>query len=77
MDSILSTQWRMLSQPPRCEPIPRGLDRLWLQAARLAGRLSRSSNHFMQQADRIIAREKVYRDTSDGKLGDFAAALRH
>ena len=77
MDSILSTQWRMLSQPPMVVPFPRGLDRLWLQATRLAGRLSRSSTHFMQQADRIIAKQKVYRDVSDRNLGDYAAALRH
>lgn len=77
MDSILSAQWRMLSQPPMVEPLPRGLDRLWLQATGLAGRFSRSATHFLQQADRIIAREKVYRDVSDRKLRDFAAALSH
>lgn len=75
MDSVLSSQWRMLSQPPTYEPPPRGLDRLALQAAGLAGRVARSTDYFMQQADRIIAREKVYRGTSDGKLRDFAAAL--
>ncbi|MBR9984529.1 MAG: prepilin peptidase [Desulfosarcina sp.] len=77
MDSILSTQWRMLSQPPRADPLPRGLDRLWHQATRLAGRSSRSSTHFRQQADLISAKEKVYRDVSDRNLGNYAAALRH
>ena len=77
MDSILSAQWRMLSQPPTVEPLPRGLDRLWLQATGLAGRFSRSAPHFLQQADRIIAREKIYLDVSDRKLRDFAAALSH
>ncbi|WP_372683155.1 prepilin peptidase [Desulfosarcina sp.] len=77
MDSVLSTQWRMLSQPPTVKPIPRGLDRMWLQAARLAGRVSRSSSHFMQQADLVIAKEKVYRGVSDRNLGNYAAALRH
>ena len=77
MDTVLSTQWRMLSQPPTAAPLPRGLDRLWLQAAGLAGRWSRSSTHFLQQADLIIAKEKVYRDVSDRDLGCFAASLRH
>ena len=70
MESVASTTWRMLSQRPKCEEPPRGLDALWHQADRLAGRFSRSPNRFLRQADTIMAMEKDFLHVSDRKLRD-------
>ncbi len=76
MDSALSNQWRMLSQPLTYRPPPAGLDRWWLRAAGQLGRLKRSPRHYLRQADRILADENSYRHLPDSKLQEHAATLR-
>ena len=76
MESVASTTWRMLSQRPKCEEPPRGLDALWHQAAGVAGRFSRSSGRFLRQADTIVAMEKDFLHASDRKLREIMAPLR-
>ena len=76
MTSVASNTWRMLSQRPKCEEPPRGLDALWHQAAGFAGRFSRSSGRFLRQADRIVAMEKDFLHASDRKLREVMAPLR-
>ncbi|MEN8780218.1 MAG: hypothetical protein ABF292_03840, partial [Desulfobacterales bacterium] len=76
MTSMASTTWRMLSQRPKCEEPPRGLDALWHQAAGIAGRFSRSSGRFLRQADRIVAMETEFLHASDRRLRDAMAPLR-
>ncbi len=65
----------MLSERPKCEKPPCGLDALWHRAAGLAGRFAHSPRHFLRQADRIMAREEDYRYVSDRKLRDLMAPL--
>ena len=76
MTSVASTTWRMLSQRPKCEEPPRGLDALWHQAAAVAGRFSRSPSRFLRQADTIVAMEKDFLHASDRKLREIMAPLR-
>jgi len=68
MDSVLSDQWRMLSQPVTHKPPPRGLDRLWHQAVGKVERISRGPDQYLRQADAILARERDYRYISDANL---------
>ena len=75
MDSVLSAQWRMLSQPGTCTPPPQGLDRLWHRAAGIIGRLSRSSSQYLCQAESILTEEKTYRHVSDRDLRERIEAL--
>ncbi|MGD9354031.1 MAG: hypothetical protein PVI72_13975, partial [Desulfobacterales bacterium] len=76
MASMASTTWRMLSQRPKYEEPPRGLDALWHQAAGIAGRLSRSPGRFLQQADTIVDMETEFLHASDRRLRDVMAPLR-
>ena len=68
MDTTLSSQWRMLSQPLTVNPPPRGMDRLWLQAAGRLGRLWRHPRWFLRRADAILDQANACRQLSDGKL---------
>ena len=68
MDSVLSNQWRMLSQPLAVKPPPRGMDRLWLQATGRLRRLRRRPQRFLRQADAILNRKAACRELSDRKL---------
>ncbi len=77
MDSVISAQWRMLSQPAALKPPPQGLDRLWLQARGLVDRASRGTSHYLQQAERIIDMEKKFRSLGDNALEEEAHTLRH
>ncbi len=75
MDGVLSSQWRMLSRPPKCEPPPQGLDRLWHQAVGRIQRLSHTSSAFIDRAEAIKAREKKYTHLTDNQLRQQAADL--
>ncbi len=76
MESVASTTWRMLSQRLESDEPPRGLDALWHQAAGFAGRLRRSPDRFLRQADNIIEMEKDILHASDRKLRDLMDPLR-
>jgi preprotein translocase subunit SecA len=75
MDTVLSAQWRMLSQQKTCAPPPQGLDRLWHRGAGLVGRLSRGSSLYIRQAESVLVLEKAYRHVSDRNLRQRIAAL--
>lgn len=76
MATVASTTWRMLSQPPKCEEPPRGLDALWHQAAGVIGGFSRSASRFLRQADIIVAMEKDFPSRSDRQLKQSMMPLR-
>lgn len=76
MESVISTTWRMLAQPPQGAEPPRGLDALWHQTTGFALRLQRRTHRFLQQADRIVDLEKNFSHFSDRKLRDLLASLR-
>ncbi|MGD8267063.1 MAG: prepilin peptidase [Desulfobacterales bacterium] len=76
MESVISTQWRMLAQPSQGGVVPRGLDALWHQIDGRAGRLRRRPRHFLQAAERILAREQDIASLPDGRLRGMMAALR-
>jgi preprotein translocase subunit SecA len=77
MDSVIGSQWRMLSRPLTCDPPPRGLDRLWLRAAGRVERLWRGPGRFMRDAESIVAREKTYQHLPDGRLEEQLSRLRN
>ena len=76
MDTALSSQWRVLSQPLAVNPPPRGMDRLWLQTAGQLGRLWRSPSRFLRLADAILAQAPAHRHLSDRQLRDQASELQ-
>ena len=76
MESVASTTWRMLSQHPKSDEPPRGLDALWHQAIGLAGRFRRRPDRFLRQADKIKDMEKDFLQVSDRKLRDLMEPLR-
>ncbi len=76
MESVISSQWRMLAQPPQGGVVPRGLDALWHQMAGRAERFLCRPRHFLETAERILAREHDLADLTDGKLRGLMAALR-
>lgn len=75
MDTAISNQWRMLSQPLTVNPPPRGMDRLWLHAAGRLGRIQRNPGWFLRQADAVLDRGGAFRELSDRKLRAAAESL--
>jgi len=75
MDSALSNQWRMLSQPLAVKPPPRGMDRLWLQAAGRLKRIRRNPRRFLRRAEAILDKGDACRDLSDRSLRAAAESL--
>ena len=76
MEHALSDTWRMLSQRPKWEEAPRGLDRLWHHAVGLTGRISRSPGRFLRYADQIMAMEKRFLHIADRALHHQMAPLQ-
>ncbi len=76
MESIISNTWRMLAHQPQSAKPPRGLDAIWHQTAGLARRLTQPPHRFLQQADVILDRERIYRHLADRRLRGLLARLR-
>ena len=73
MESVISNKWRMLAQPPQGSIVPRGLDALWHQIDGRARRLRSRPRHFLDTAERILAREKDLAPLPDRKLRGLMA----
>ena len=76
MESVISNTWRMLAHQPQCAKPPCGLDAIWHQTAGLARRLTQPPHRFLQQADVILDRERIYRHLADRRLRGLLARLR-
>ncbi len=76
MESVISNTWRMLAHQPQSAKPPRGLDAIWHQTAGLARRLKQPPHRFLEQADVILGREKIYRHLADRRLRGLLARLR-
>jgi preprotein translocase subunit SecA len=76
MENVVSTQWRILAQPPPGDVVPRGLDALWHQIGGRAGRIRCRPRHFLQAAERILAREKDFDHLPDRRLRRQMTGLR-
>jgi preprotein translocase subunit SecA len=76
MSTLTSTTWQTLSQPARGKQLPKGLDAAWDHVSGLLLRLGVNTKKLLQRAQRVLDREKTYRDRSDSNLRAALAEYR-
>jgi len=66
----------VLSQRPKPQELPRGLDAAWATAAGVTKRLAVRPGRFLSRARKVVALDKDLADLSDAKLREMAVTLR-
>ena len=76
MSQVPSTTWRMLAGRTAGTELPKGLDAAWDAAAGYARRMVTRRQTFLRRAERIVAKEGLFKDLTEAKLRQEALDMR-
>jgi len=73
---IPSMTWRTLANQQPTQELPKGLDAIWDTASGLTRRLFHRRDHYLAEAQKVVALEGQYKDLTEGKLKEATLAMR-